>query len=175
MLSIMALLAILAGPLPAADHPSKSHGPEAHGLRGGSKSVRELVEQFLRALREKDDNALRELRVTEHEYLEIIVPGSVQPGKPPRQLVADWKEFAWGSLDERSRHTERALVATLGGKSLTLQETAFDGGERQYAGYKAHRLLRLQLTEGDGEPLSLETGSVVEVGGRYKFIAFIRD
>jgi hypothetical protein len=89
--------------------------------------------------------------------------------------VPDWIQFAWGSLDERSRHNERALVATLGGKDLTLREMAFEGGERQYAGYKAHRLLRLDLSDREGEDLTIATGSIAEVAGRFKFIAFMRD
>jgi hypothetical protein len=173
-----ALLGILHGSassLAAARRPSEAKAQDSGALHGGARSVQELVDEFLRALSEKDQDALRGLRVTEREYRMIILPGSVRPGEPPRRLTSDWIEFAWGSLNTRSWYNERGLVSTLGGKKLAVREIAFDGGERQYAGYKAYRQLRLELADDEGQPLSIETGSIAEVAGRYKFIAFMRD
>jgi hypothetical protein len=169
------VLLALAGPPAAATRAAKARGDDGHALHGGARSVQELVQQFLRALEAKDHNALRELRVTENEYRQVILPGSVNPGEAPRQLSPDWVDFAWGSLNTKSYYKERDLVAALGGKVLTLRETAFDGGERQYAGYKAFRHPRLQLLDNGGHELSLEMGSIAEVDDRYKFITFMRE
>jgi hypothetical protein len=159
----------------AARRQPEAQARDARALQGGSRSVQELIDQFLRALHQKDQDALRGLRGTEREYRSIILPGSVKPGEPPRRLAGEWIEFLWGSLDTRSHYNERDMVRALGGKELTLRQMAFDGGERQYAGYKAYRELRLELSDGDGQALSIDTGSIAEVGGRYKFIAFMRD
>jgi hypothetical protein len=161
--------------LAATRRPPEAPAHDARALQGGARSVQELIDQLLRALHQKDQDALRGLRVTEREYRSIILPGSVKPGEQPRRLATEWIEFLWGSLDTRSRNNERDMVHALGGKELTLRQIAFDGGERQYAGYKAYREPRLELSDGGGQPLSIDTGSIAEVGGRYKFIAFMRD
>jgi hypothetical protein len=175
MLVALTVVGSFGRPVMANQRRAGSRASDVKELRGGSRSPQELVDKFLRALKEKDQNALRNLRVTQDEYRRIIVPGSVKPNEPPRKLVPDWIEFAWGSLDERSRHNERALVDTLGGMQLTVRDFVFDGGERQYAGYTAHRRLRVDLADNGGKDLSIETGSIAEVQGRYKFIAFMRD
>lgn len=173
---ILASLVAAHSSFAAARRPreARAHAPGA--LHGGASSLEELVDQFLRALSEKNQDALRGLRVSEREYRTIILPGSVKPGEPPRRLASDWTDFAWGSLNTKSSYGERGLVSTLGGKKLAVKEIAFDGGETQYAGYKAYRQVRLTLFDDEGgEELSIETGSIAEVGGRYKFIAFKRD
>jgi hypothetical protein len=173
--AVLGLLIGAPSSVAAARRLSESKAHDSRALHGGARSVQELIDQFLRALSEKDQDALRGLRVTEREYRAIILPGSVKPGEPPRRLTPDWIEFAWGSLNTRSWYNEGGLVSTLGGKKLAVREIAFDGGERQYAGYKAYRQLRLELADDEGQPLSIETGSIAEVAGRYKFIAFMRD
>jgi hypothetical protein len=174
LVAATALVGLLGITLRAAEHASERQTAAAHELRGGGTSVEQLIQELLVALEQKDESALRSLRVTEDEYRNIIVPGGVKPGEPPRELVEDWIEFGWKSLDERNRHVERAMIDKLGGKELTLRTVTFEG-ERQYAGYTAHRLPWLKLTDSAAEDLSIETGSIAEVGGRYKFIAFQRN
>jgi len=174
ILSAAALLGLLAPRLGASEPATAVQHPAAHELRDGGTSVQQLVEKLLVALKQNDEGALRNLRVTEDEYREIILPGSVEPGKPPRQLVEDWIEFGWNSLEEKNRHAERAMLDRLGGKDLTLRRVTFEG-ERRYAGYTAYRLPRLQLSNPGAEDLSIETGSIAEVDGRYKFIGFLRN
>src|SRR5262245_4040382 len=174
ILSASALLGLLAAPLGAAEPTTAGQAPAAHELRGGGTSVQQLVEKLLVAIKQKDEGALRSLRVNQDEYRQIIVPGSVEPGKPARQLVEDWIEFGWNSLDEKNRHAERAMLDHLGGKDLTLRKVTFRG-ERQYAGYRAYRLPTLQIGNPGAEDLSIETGSIAEVDGRYKFIGFLKN
>ena len=173
-LAATALLGLLGSTVGATEHAAGAQAPLAHGFRGGGTSIQQLLQELLLALKRKDEGALRSLRVTEKEYRDIIVPGSVKPGSSPRQLVEDWIQFGWKSLDEKNRHVERAMIDALGGKALTLRNVTFDG-EKEYAGYKAHRLPKLQLTDPAAEDLAIETGSIAEVAGRYKFIAFLRN
>ena len=142
---------------------------------GAASSQRDLVDALLRALQRKDEHALRRLRVTEAEYRDVIIPGTVPPGQPPRSLTAAWKDYAWANLNDRSTAYERLLIAEYGGQDLTVEEVGFEDGEQRYAGYTAYRQLRLKLRNADGVERELRTGSVVEVAGKYKFISFIRD
>ncbi len=58
---------------------------------------------------------------------------------------------------------------------MTMEEFSFENGDTAYAGYTAHRQLRLKVRSSDGTEHELRTGSIAEVAGTYKFISFIRD
>ena len=161
-------------------------GPDARGgsaavasvsgtLNGGARSPRELVDELLQALEHKDGHALQRLRVTEAEYRDVIIPGNVPPGQPPRTLAAAWVDYAWDNLNDRSTVHEQRLLDDYGGHRLTLEEFGFEDGDQAYAGYTAHRQLRLKVRNSDGAEREVRTGSVAEVAGTYKFISFIRD
>jgi len=175
-LAATALLAtVLVGAIPppaAAERPSRE---ARSGFQGGARSVPELLEQFLLALREKDRAALRKLRITETEYRRVILPGSVRPGEAPRNMAPDAVTFLWSSLDVKSGHRERALLAALGGRRLAVRDVSFARGEREYAGYKAYSQLELKLAADGGDEQTLELGSIAEVGGRLKFISYARE
>src|SRR5688572_4163033 len=68
-----------------------------------------LIDAFLRALERDDPDALRRLRITEAEYREIILPGSVREGQPLRRYPKEAADFAWSHLDTRSAYHELAL------------------------------------------------------------------
>jgi hypothetical protein len=144
-------------------------------FQGGASSQRELIDELLQALQKKDVHALRRLRVTETEYRDVILPGNVPPGQPPRNLVATWKDYAWANLNDRSTVHEERLLGDYGGQALSRMEFSFEDGEQEYAGYKAYRQLRLKVRNSDGAERELRTGSIAEVAGKYKFISFNRD
>jgi hypothetical protein len=169
-----ALLVTFAAPIAAKRAPNVKK-ESAPGFRGGAGSVPELIDHFLLALREKDRAALQGLRITENEYRDIILPGSVQPGEPPRRMTADWVTFLWGSLNVKSGYKERDLLTALGGRKLALRDVSFARGERKYAGYRAYSQLDLKLAADDGAEQTLELGSIAEVGGRLKFIGYARE
>ncbi len=161
-------------------------GPDARGgivtaaigsgtLEGGARSQRALIAEFLQALRSRDGHALRRLRVTEAEYRNIIIPGNVPPGQPPRVMAAAWTDYAWANLNDRSTVHEQRLLADYGGKTLMLEDAGFENGEQEYAGYTAHRQLRLKVRDASGTAREVRTGSIAEVAGKFKFISFIRD
>lgn len=144
-------------------------------FEGGARSQRELIDDFLKALESKDEHALRSLRVTEAEYRDIIIPGNVDPGQPPRVMAANWTDYAWANLNDRSSVHEQRLLFEDGGHPLTLESVQFEGGEKRYAGYTAYRQLRLKVRDPSGTERELRTGSIAEVAGKFKFISFIRD
>jgi hypothetical protein len=162
----------------AGDGPADlSHTPERScgGLTGGAQSTRQLVDELLRALRASDEDALRHLRVTEAEYRNLVIPGHVPPGEPPRPLTPEWRDYAWANLEGRSHYHELRLLHEFGGEALTVKAIRFENGEKQYAGYKAYSQLRLTVQDGDGKERELRTGSIAQIGGTFKFISFIRD
>ena len=135
-----------------------------------------LIHQFLRALEKDDPDALRRLRVTETEYREIILPGGVREGQPTRHYRKDIADYAWSSLDTRSWYHEKQLLYGYRGRHFTVKAVEYDKGIGRYANHIAYRQLRLTLEEPKtGKEVRLGTGSIVEIGGRFKFISFIND
>lgn len=143
-------------------------------LATGVASKEELVARLLDALERKDPEALHRLRITESEYKGIVLPGHVRVGQEFHRYRPEVSDFAWQTLDTKSLYYERFLLSQHGGRRYELQDVRFEEGTERYAGYSSHRQLRLSLTH-DGTPVELGTGSIVEVGGRYKFASFIRD
>ena len=135
-----------------------------------------LIHQFLRTLEKDDPDALRRLRVTETEYRDIILPGGVREGQPLRHYRKDVADYAWSSLDTRSWYHEQALLQGSKGRHFTVKSVEYDKGVGQYANHPAYKQLRLTLEEPKtGKEVRLGTGSIVEIGGRFKFISFIND
>ena len=178
-LLIGSILVIAAGLIAAggtkAGGGSSAMATVPGNLNGGARSLRELVDELLQALEHKDGHALRRLRVSEAEYRDVIIPGYVPPGDPPRTLAANWLDYAWNNLNDRSTVYEERLLADYGGRKLTLEEFSFEGGDKAYAGYEAYSQLRLKVRSSEGTERELRTGSIAEVAGIYKFISFIRD
>jgi len=146
----------------------------AQTLDASASSVEALVGRLLDALEKKDLDALRKLRVTESEYKGIILAGHVPVGQPFRSFPAEVVDFAWKTLNTKSLYYERYLLQQYGGRSYELKDVRFERGTAEFAGYRAHKQLRLSL-EDDGSAVELATGSIAEVGGQYKFASFIRD
>jgi hypothetical protein len=144
-------------------------------VTGGAATMAELLDRFLAAVRAKDRGALEELRVTEEEYRKVIVPGNVEKGAPPQVLKEDASEYFWSLLNTRSVHHRENILRRHGGKSYALKEAFFEKGTREYAWFTAHRRLALTLVDESGEEIELNTGSIAEVDGRFKFVSFIRD
>lgn len=144
-------------------------------LSGGASSVDELLARFVAALEANDGAALEALRVDENEYRKIIMPGSVAPGQPPQKLSAAADQYFWESLDMKSRYGGRALLAGYSGRKYRVTDVTWLKGVDEYAWYRCYDRLELTMVDEQGEEHVLNTGSVADVGGRFKFISFIRD
>lgn len=152
------------------------HGAAVHPpLSGGASSVDELLREFVAALEAKDGKALEALRVDETEYRKIIMPGSVKPGQPPQKLSAAADQYFWESLDTKSLYGGRALLAGYGGRQYRVTGVKWRKGIGEYAWFRCYDRLELTMVDDTGEEHVLETGSVADVDGRFKFISFIRD
>ena len=138
----------------------------------GAPSVDALLDELLAALAAKDEHGLHRLRVTETEYRQIIIPGTVKEGEPPRKVDATPSEFFWRMLDQKSQDVGRVLIQRFGGRHYTRKELTYTKGVRKFAWYTALGEVRLRIENEDGDDDVLRTGSIAEVNGRYKFIGF---
>jgi hypothetical protein len=158
-----------------AQDPGRAPNPGAPPMAfgGGAPSIDKLIDEFLDAVEHHDTNAMHRLRVTKDEYLEIIVPGTVEKGEAPRQISEQPREFFWALSDRKSRYAADAIVGRFGGLHFTRRELRFSKGVTPYLWYTAYGQVRLDLhTPGTADVFHLRTGTIAEVGGRYKFLAF---
>ena len=149
--------------------PPAPHPPVPQ-FQGGATSVDALLDDLLAAVAAHDEAALNRLRVTEEEYRTIIVPGTAEPGQPPRKISDHVSEYFWHMLDAKSRDLTYAALGQFGGQQLTRREVRYTKGVKQYQGYTALGEVRMQVVNTNGEKQEFRSGTIAEVGGRYKFI-----
>jgi hypothetical protein len=137
----------------------------------GRPSVDALIDEFIQALTKKDKDALTKLRVTKTEYVDLIIPGTVPVGQPPRLVSEQPKEYYWNLIDTKSHYYADNLVGQFGGRTYRGHQLKFSRPTMEYAWYKAIGQVRLEL-EADDATYHLLTGWLAEVDGRYKFISY---
>jgi hypothetical protein len=142
-------------------------------LNDGAPSVDALIDELLEAIAHNDKDAMHRLRVTKDEYLQIIVPGTVEKGQPPRKVSKEPREFFWSLNDRKSRYAADNIMTRFGGRTPLTHELRFTNGTTEYLWYTARGQVRLDLLFEQGSlPEELRTGTIAEVDGRYKFLAF---
>jgi len=177
LVSVLALIvtAVLSGTTVDGAHVVPG-GAAAHPpLSGGASSVDELLGKFVTALENNDRDALEALRVDETEYRKIIMPGSVPPGQPPQRLSPAADEYFWESLNGKSIYNRMYLLHSFGGHRYRIKSVEWLKGIRDFAWFRCYDRLELTLVDDQGTEHVVNTGSVAQVGGRFKFISFIRD
>lgn len=149
--------------------------PVRFELADGAPSIEQLVDHLLRAFKDNDVQALTRLRVTETEYRTFIMPGSVHEGQVPQVFPERESKFFWGMLDTKSTFAGKSLLRSYGGHHYTVKAIDYPKGTTTFAWYTAYRDPEVTLQRDDGEEGRVRLGSIAEVGGRYKFIAFNSD
>jgi hypothetical protein len=138
-------------------------------------SIDSLIEKFRQALETKDKVLLHRLRLTEDEYRNIILPGSVEPGQTGQSYSEEASKYFWGILNGKSTYSEAALLHVHGGKPIKVTDVEYRKGIKKYRDYTAYKQLTVTLDDGSGEPDHTRIGSIAEVDGQFKFISFVRD
>src|SRR5438552_77817 len=64
-------------------------------LQDAAPSMDVLIARFLTALATKDRSALRRMRVSKREYIDVIMPGSIEPGGIRRTFPDDKATYFW--------------------------------------------------------------------------------
>ena len=163
-------LALPSGPV-ASDSSAPARAPIA--LTDGAPSIEALLDQFLAAVEHRDAAALHRLRVNKAEFQEIIVPGMVAKGKPPRQVSQQPQEFFWSLNDTKSRYFADELFDRFGGRHYIERHLSFTKDTHEYAWYTTHGQVVLALrTADDPHVITLRTGTIAEVDGAFKFVSF---
>lgn len=161
--------------LPAVAPYAMASPPAGGTLRDGFSSADALIDGLLQALHDQNRDALQRLRLTESEYRKIVLPGHVAVGETLRRYPEETSTYAWTTLNAKSFHYESKLLAEFGGRTYDVTGVEYAEGTQAYATYTAHKQLRLKLRRDDGREMELETGSIAEIGGRFKFVSYIRD
>ena len=172
--------AMAAGvPLLFAHRPGRASGGEkpasAVKLQHGAPSLDELIDEFIAAINDRNKDRLRQLRVSQEEYLGLILPGSVEPGERRGQYNQEESEYLWGTLNGKSIYAEANLIASYGGHHAKVTAKEFRKGMKKYADYTAYKQLMLTLKDDKGTEATMRIGSVAEVDGQFKFISYVRD
>jgi hypothetical protein len=171
----LGLLAVTVGGASTGEPPA-STTPSEYRLTDAQPSIDSLLEKFRLALETKDKDLLRQLRVNRTEYLDIIMPGSVDEGQPKATYDKTAKNYFWGILNGKSIYVEANLLYAFGGKPLKVTAVEYRHGIKRYRDYTAYKQLMLTLDDGSGsEPEQMKIGSIAEVNGQYKFISYVRD
>jgi hypothetical protein len=170
-----------AAPQPGVT-PSKQPRPEevvtaAQAARqsfaaSAAPSVDVLMNEFVQALTKKDKDALNKLRVTKAEYVDLIVPGTVPVGQPPRLVSEQPKEYYWSLIETKSSYYADNLIGLFGGRAYRGRQLKFSRPTQEYAWYTAVGQVRLDLDGDDDRTYHLRTGWLAEVDGKYKFISY---
>ena len=102
---------------PRASQPAASE--PLTGLASDHGSAEALSRAVLKALEEKDEVELTQLRVTYREYSELLFP-HFDAAKPPRNIPV---EFHWKMLDTKSIVGAREALEGYGGQEFELLES----------------------------------------------------
>jgi hypothetical protein len=142
-------------------------------FRDGAASTDELAQRLMSALEAKDKEALDKLLITKSEYVDFILPGSVPVGDPPRWYGDQMKDYAWGTMYGKTIYYRANLIDQFGGHHYKIKSYEFRRGVHDYAWYRAHELIKINLEAENGHEAFLQAGSVAEVDGRFKLISLI--
>jgi hypothetical protein len=145
-------------------------------LVDGERSIDALVQKLLAGLEAGDKDAVNRCLITKTDYVDFVLPGAGKPGDPPRHYTDEMNDYAWGTMYGKTIYFRANLLDRFAGKHYQVKAYEFRKGVNDYAWYRAHQRISIQLEDQDsGEVTALNTGSVLEVDGRYKFISLITD
>lgn len=164
----VAVSAYSGGPTPAI--ATAAVKTQSLQFTGAAPSIDALLDQLLQAVMANDEQSLHRLRVTESEYLTIIVPWTVEEGRPARTIPEQSATFYWRMLDAKSRDMARLMLQQFGGKKLQSRQPEYTNGVQKYGGYTAYGQVRLPVVNEQGKEALLRSGTIAEVAGGYKFI-----
>lgn len=133
-----------------------------------------LLGEVAAALCRGDRRALQQLMVTEEEYRTVILPGSVEPGKPWVEMPARKAEFFTRLHRTKSEYALAALLAKCPVASLEFHRVELPQAEER-AGYTLYRNPRLLFHDPDGAEVEVRPGSVVLFGNQVKMLSYYID
>ena len=149
---------------------AKTSPQPLRSFSGGAVSKEDLVARYVEAIKRQDAEALHELRITEREYKDIIVPGTVDRGKEPRRVSESVSNYFWRDMNYKSVLLQDELFKRYGGRDLPKYEIVFTKEPRVYDWYRAWGELRVDYE--NNLRTAVPSGWIAEVDGKYKFLSF---
>jgi hypothetical protein len=147
----------------AAHAPVESFGADA------PRSRDELIERFRRAVKDSSAAQLRALTMTEAEFAYLYFPASLY-ARPP---YAQPPGVSWLLTEQNGLKGETRLLRHLGGRPLDIAGHTCEDPPRTEGANTIWNDCRLTLRHEDGsEEAGVRLfGSVIERGGRFRFIS----
>jgi len=170
-----AWLACLAGAVACSEGSSRGPLPAtASAASSAPATPEELLRVMFSALRRGDRAALEELLVSESEYREVILPGSVPPGEAAVKMPESKAEFFTRLHRTKSSYALADLIASVQRDAGELQGIRWEGAPRAYATYTVLPFPTLVAMVG-GETREYRPGLLVDLGGRIRVLSYFRD
>jgi hypothetical protein len=144
-------------------------GDSALVFSGGSPSREALVRRFVTAVAANDTNEFRTMVVHGREFADLYYPVSLYSRAPYHQPP----QLAWTLIQNPSTDGLKKLLRTMGGKPITYvahkcdPKVFHEGRITRYAGC----IVQIDDAKGDTST-RLMFGSIVELGGVYKFLSY---
>lgn len=154
---------------------TRSASAETVQPASGPVAVRRLLQDVATALCQQDRDRLLAVLVTEDEYRNVILPGSVPVGEPLVTMPPAKAEYFTRLHRTKSAYALAALMAACPMGSLKFEEVELPDKVEQRAGYTLYRDPKLRFRDAQGETVELEPGSVVEFSGQVKMLSYYRD
>jgi hypothetical protein len=137
-------------------------------LRGASASLDALVARWAVAVSQRDSAALNAMVIDRAEFAWMYYPDSPMT-KPPYEMPPG---LLWSQVLANSDEGAKGLLARFGGASIRVHGVSCNPGKAQ--GHNImHEGCEVRATVG-GKPIAKARlfGSVIERGGRFKFLGY---
>lgn len=144
-------------------------GDSALVFSGGSPSREALVRRFVSALAASDTNAFRTMVVHGREFADLYYPVSPYARAPYHQPP----QLAWSLIQNPSTDGLTKLLRTMGGKPITYVAHRCDPRELHEGRITRYAGCIVRIVDAKGDTTTrLMFGSIVELGGVYKFLSY---
>jgi hypothetical protein len=147
-------------------------GPAPAALDGGAVSREALVRAYVRAVEARDTAALRRMVLSRAEFAFLYFPESPLARRPyevPPGLL-------WFQITEGSNKGIVRALRRLGGRPLGYGGHACEGAPKREGPNRLWERCRVRVVRAPGDTAALRLfGSVLERGGRYKFVGYAND
>ena len=145
------------------------NGAAASELSGGALSRDALVDNLRSALQQQDTSGLRALLLTPAEFIDLYYPTSMYARPPYTQSP----EITWLLIEQNSKKGMHRLLERLGGAWPGIESYSCSARARVEGANRLWEecIVRLQ----DNDTGQRVFGSILEHGGRYKFLSYTND
>ena len=144
----------------------ESRAPLAHSV----ESPEALARAVLKAIEQRDSDALHALAINRQEFAEHVWQ-ELPAARPERNLSVS---YVWGDLNQKSNIMLRETLAAHGGKKYDLVSVRFLGETTRYPSYLVHRESELTVGDTSGHEQNIRLfGSVIEKNKRFKVFSYV--